>query len=1191
MKKFKQLINPHSHSDYSLDGAATVAQIIKRNIELGASYVCITEHGNMNSAMELYKNIYDKKIVGDVNAKPILGIEAYMENPFLDYYIAAYKKAYQFGQLKLKSKSPDKIEQEIINKARHVSYTHLTIHFKDEEAYLYFCKLSPKMWDRALKKYDELKPIILFDELKPIAKHITITSSCMKGPVQQFLMPSRDGIIQPNPDLAEKMYCMLRDLVGPDDFFVEIFPHKVTHEWQKPQLDNDTKRIIKNGYFKQNECTCHFPDGDLQKPLNQFVLGLANKYKDKVLISLDSHFATPNQKVIQDAKLGNGLEAWKFYESYHIFSSDEAAARLKSTLNVSDRDIEEWIDNSYYWAEKFKDFKLTTSKERWILKNSADEFFSRLKTTIEKYGRMDWNNLEMVERLKYEIKVLAHNGKINLLSYFEIVEDIANFCKANDILINVRGSAAGCLLLYVIGVSSINPLKHGLSFERFLTEGRIKANTLPDVDIDVSDRDAVIKYLEEKYGDRVCRLSTDILLKLKSAIKDAERAFLGFVRPETEKMCTKLPNTPQGVEDRKFLFGYTDDNGDHHVGIFETSVELQEYAKRNPELWQVITEMLGIQRNKSTHACGLIITDKPVYEYMPVIKVNKDWATGFSPKSVEMAGGVKYDILGVNTLRDIQECLKSIKKRFGIALDVWNLPYDEKVFEAFGRGDTVSVFQFDTVTVRPFVTAIKPKSIDDLAAITALCRPGTLDAPSDEPNVTLAQAYIHRAKGKPIKYIHPDLEPILKETMGIQLYQEQTLRIYRDIGGFKYEEAETVRRGIGKKDEAILAESTKRLKESCLKKGWTEEQVNLLIEQIMASARYSFNKSHAVSYAYVSYICMWLKINYPLDWWLAILTNSSKDEIASKFWREVQDYVVLPDINNSEANWTILGDKIIAPIPIIIGIGPKTYESLIAGKPYKDLRAFVEYHFGPNNQSAVNSGAVRKLVAAGVMDSLFDKNLNITEKLQLFEKIKAEVKDTTKVEAIPEEFCNVTSIGQYLLRKQLLNIYSEDLRPLVLPQRGGKRLPSKRNPDYYFWVTQGGVVVLDGVQLDWIRQCIQNKAFLEMTAKLEAIMPKNIEITVNGGKTYIVGGLAYVLDEKPLLYSGKTKQATKLVLDINGYFTEEIIWPQNDNPIAPHGFKNKICLVTYKLHNEKMSLLTITTVIDPTRVKNPYSLN
>lgn len=1187
MGKFKQLNNPHSHSDYSLDGGSTVEQIIETNLELGATHVTFTEHGHMNSAMELYSIAHKK------GAKPILGIEAYMVNPYYNEYVDLYKAGLKSKAIKAKGLrgkklelSAEDIESEARTQAMGDTYLHVTVHFKTLKAYQYFCQLSKTMWERSIVKVGETKPMITIEELAVMKGQITIGSSCMRGPVQWFLLGSRNGLIKPDLKRAEQVYLTLKE-IAQDGFFVEVFPHSVTHEWVRPEKD-DSGRIVRAGYFKENECSCENHEKDRQKPLNQFVLELAKKHKDPALISLDSHFAKPEHKAIQDARLGNGQENWRFHESYYILSSDEAAEKLKASLGVTDRDIEEMIDNSYQWAANFNDFKLETSKDRWILAGDSDRFLSKLKSTIEKHGRMDWSNKEMLDRLQMEIQILAYNSKINLLAYFETIEDIATYCKENNILMNVRGSAGGSLLLYLIGVSGINPLRHNLSFGRFLTEGRIKANTLPDVDMDVSDQAKVIQYLQDKYGDSVCRLSTNVLLKLKSSIKDAERTLLGSVRKETEDLTKALPATPQGVEDYDFVFGYTDEGGDHHRGLLENNEKLQKYANDNPEIWAVVTEMMGVQRNKGSHACGYLITDKPVTDYMPIIQAKNEWVTAFSPKWVEAAGGVKFDLLGVNTLKDIQLALSSVKDRTDTSLDPWSLPDDADCWENFGLGHTESVFQFDTPTVRPYLIATKPKTIDQLAAITALCRPGTLDAPESETSSrTLSEVFVARSKGEPIVYVHPDLEPILRETYGVQLYQEQTIEIFKSIVGMDDAQADEVRRGIGKKDMKVLNDASNKLKEAALSKGWTEEQVNLLIKQIMASANYAFNKSHAVSYAYVAYACMYLKTKYPLDWWKAILSNSSKDELASKFWRYVSDFTLLPDINSSTDTYELKNDKIIAPFSILNGVGEKAYHALMKGKPYTSLHQYIATHHSKRSKdseegrSAVNTGISLKLVAAGVLDSLFPENMPTEEKLMLFEKIKGEIR-SEKPKKVPEEYIGMTSLGKYMIKKQLITIHSDDLRDIILPKRGGQKIDSAAGHGVYIWMSQDKKPIIDGFHLEKIKEWAIEKDFTKIKVFLQKLLPQNSGINwelVPNGLDMEISTISYVIEEKAFPYHNKTKQATKVVLDCNGTFSEEVLWPSYGTSLAPMGYKGLIALATYKISERGVSLRKIDTYI------------
>ena len=577
-----------------------------------------------------------------------------------------------------------------------------------------------------------------------------------------------------------------------------------------------------------------------------------------------------------------------------------------------------------------------------------------------------------------------------------------------------------------------------------------------------------------------------------------------------------------------------------------------------------MSQALGIKHHSSTHACGIVLADKPIQEYCPTININGVRVTGFSPKSIEAAGLVKLDILGLNTLRDIQLCLESIKERTGKDINPWDLPYDKRCFDEFTAGHTETVFQFDTNTVRPYLMKIKPTSIDELGSITALCRPGTLDAPNGDGR-TLAEVYVARKQGEQIEHIHPDMIPITGETMAVQLFQEQTLRIFRDIGGFSYEDAEAVRRGIGKKDEKILATASNRLREACLSRGWSDRQVSLIIDQIMASAKYSFNKSHSTSYAYVAYACMYLKVNYRLDWWKATLSNSSKDEVAAKFWKYVQDFTVLPDINQSTGNYAIVGDKIISPISILNGVGEKAYKQLVVNAPYRDLEHFVGLHLNKrtlSDRSAVTCGTAKKLIAGGVLDSLFDKpTYTIEEKLEIFEALKAKVKGEYPKPIAKEygEFIGITELGRYMVKKQLISIYSKDLRPLLLSSRGG--LP-----------VLGADGSLKAYKMQTGKDKDDNDVFLFILDgnQVEFTRDKVTKVPLAEGEERHWGAVGYVIDEKPFPYHNKSKQATKLVIDVNGYFSEEILWPAQGESQALAGFKGLPCLVVYREYRNKL---------------------
>jgi len=1166
MSKFRQIVNPHSHTHYSLDGASSVEDIVLRNKELGATHVSVTEHGNMNSTLELYDKAKKNGL------KPICGIELYVQPPFIEDLRPIITQ-----EIVLKGKAKDNSDlHEKVEKAIRNEYVHLTVHFKDEWAYNYFTQLTPKMEERALVKWGERKPIATVDEIAGASGHITICSSCLIGIVNKFFLPRRNSNVS-TPELAEKAYLLIREIAGRDNFYVEVFPHTVTHNWKKGVKDKETGKKSP-GLFEPNECTPFAPDGDLQKPSNQFVINLAKKYNDPIIVSLDSHFATPEQKVVQDARLGNGQENWKFYNSYHICPSHEAYEVLKEQLNISEKEFEEWIDNSYKFASQFDNFKLTTGKERWVLRPLPEDYQTKLINAINNFNRMDWNNQVMCDRLKYEIEVLASNGKINLLSYFFTVEDVANYCKENDILMNVRGSAGGSLLLYLIGVSAINPLKHSLSFERFLTLGRIKANTLPDVDMDVSDQGKLFEYLHNKYGDAFCRISVDSQLKLKSSIRDTERSFLGKVRPETERLCGSLNKPPalNSVSDYDWVTGYSAD-GVFHRGLIETHTGLRAYAELNPDMWKTITEMMGTIRQKSQHACGVVIADQPVQNYIPTTIVSDIRVTGFSPKQIELAGLVKYDFLGLKNLKIIQACTQLIKKIKNIDIDWANLPYSKEVFTAFGNGDTAAVFQFDTDTVRPYLRAIKPQSIDDLSAVTSLCRPGTLDAPSGEfennHEMTLAEVYVARAQGRPIQYIHPDLEPIMKETLGVQLYQEQTLAIFRELADYSYEQAEVVRRGIGKKEKEVLKSCMGDLRKSCLSRRWEDKQVDLLIEQIMASANYSFNKAHGISYAYVAYACLYLRLYYPIEWWTSILSNSSKDDM-KYYWSNAINWITMPEINNSDEKFYINelnGQlRIQAPITLLDGVGPATTAEIAIKKPFTSFEDFVTRV----DRRIINKRIVFKFILSGLVDSLFPEGTTDMEKITIYLKLKKQI-EGGKEEPFPEEFMNLSPLRQLQYKRSIFTVYKLDWTDVSVPYMIQKGLVEPYNNIYIF--------------KDPNRKDLNGRPLLNSSMVKRKLDPKD-----QFEDTFAMVG--YVSETEEITYNRKVfnpetgqqeqipNTMLKFLIESGDLTLEAIRWP--DWGTTSHGIdkdmseKVALFLINRKMHSEKGLQLTIKKILD-----------
>ena len=955
----------HSHSDQSLDGASSPAKKIIRADQLGRIADCLTDHGLMSGLANHWFDAIKLAEDGKTSKKivSIHGIEAYVVDEV---------------------RGPKTLK----NGTVEPRYVHLTFHFKTKAAYQYFCRLTPKMENAAIVKVGESKPLLNLKDLEPIADQITLGSGCLVGHVMKSINDF-DMTKDQRYETAEASYLQLANLVGRENFYVEVFPHQVQENWKSPVFDKKNKKLmVEHGRFvpileKNHVCSAdcvgvpHFQDEcghqtivrDLQKSANHFVIDMAKKHKHRILISEDSHFANESDKLIQEVRLGNGKERWKFSQSYKMADSNEWATNLKNFLGVSDRDIEEWIDNSYHFVEQFKNYTFETEKTQLLLPTTEmvygiqpealspkEQTRAKFWELVAKHGKMpkedDPRYPVYKARVDYELSVMIDNPKKDFMPYFFIIEDCAEYAKKNGVTFTCRGSAAGSLCLFLLGVSIADPIYYKLPFERFLTLGRILSGSMPDVDMDWEDRDIILRYLRRRYGDdRIGLISSNMLLRLKSSILDVERSTLGSVRDATAKMCKNIEGAGQGVSDKDWLFGYKDKTTGEYVPGFwddkedEAAAVLRQYAKANPQIWETTLACIGVVKSKGVHAGGVVITPTPIYDYFPVIKTDEGWATAYEMKAIEAVGGVKYDMLGVKTLMALGIAIRSIAERTGKQLVWGELPHDPMVYKKIiHENNLASVFQLHTPTVSPYVLRIKPTTIEECAITTALIRPGALDAPSpdsndpytgsrtgSDSNIHAAEYFVRCREGrKSAYYIHPDLQPILGETYGVIVYQEQVLEMFRFLAEYSYEMAEEVRRAVGKKDAALLEKHLSVLKAKLYERGWTEQQATQLIDSIFASSRYSFNKSHSICYAIVAYHCCYIKHHYPLDYWKGMLTTvTQKHDKLKKYMRECNVKILPVDVQMSHVKeWTIEGDALRPPLGLIKKCGATTVGNL-----------------------------------------------------------------------------------------------------------------------------------------------------------------------------------------------------------------------------------------------------------------------
>jgi len=1285
MSKFSNLRNfcsPHVHQD-SLDSASTPEAFARRELELGTGALVVTDHGTMKATRKVYDLARkDKRFKGRLT--PILGIEAYFRDDDCPIFAAAGIPKNKDGKY-----------------VDHFKYGHVTLHFCDEAAYKVGSRLLSAADSRAEKHGSERKPLFGWKELEELgAQNVTITSGCLIGMVQRHVFEHG------RYDLAEAYYSRLRSLARPGQFYVEVFPHVCDRDWDASVnmkfVDGTEERFSlwkslktdkapggvkkKEGYkakeladawrrnpeghgclravmedrkwveretpkqilsvemkegFILNECRPWAPGGDIQYGCNQAVMALAAKYGDKILISDDSHFVTPEEKIVQDIRLSqNG--SWRFANAHYRFSSDDAWKYFRDVQHIPEVEFESWVDNSYEWLARFKDFKFSERKTLPTGFYPQDTLRHTIQL-IKKHGRM-LNTPEYQQRLRAEINLLHYNGTMDFLPYFFPFEEVVDLYTRNGLVTGPgRGSAAGLLLSYLLGITHVEPLRYGLSMDRFMTLDRIQTGKYPDIDQDLGSRDLLTNpetgWLKKRFGDCYAQISVDTTLKLRSAVKDvarwkrAEDGKGGFVPPEIEVLTRKFMEPPMGITDLEFVFGYKKEGEDVWVkGSQEYDPALQEYIRLFPEEWKEVSKCLGITRSVGRHACGFIISDEPIANFIPLTSVSDVVVTQFTAPSVEAAGGLKMDFLQVNSLNDISQTIRLIQDRHGgtdhdwsgarscaegkvpsirIAgrqvplirvvphngqfLDIWDLPEDQPVFREICEGKTDTVFQFGTPGAKKWlrhfdaVRHVDEKgqahkgidSIETLAAFTALDRPGPLDYCPPGAGHNMLVEFANRAKGREAIGGFPILDKLFPETYGVITYQEQVQRVFQEIGKTTAIEANNFRVHVSKK---LMKEV--QADKAIFMKGAPEtigvDNAELLWSSMETFAQYAFNKSHAVCYVIIGYACAWLKHHYPLEWWTAVLCNADKKEIDEEFWPHCGHLIKNPDINKSTNIFQIEEDGIRAPLSLLQGIGPKAQEELDAGRPFKNIEDFcqkakdkktkstIEAGKEKKGRSALHRGIVYKLICSGVMSSLFPAEEAAPEQLYLYEQTVARINCKKNPEPVDEKYSALNPGQRYQLKKGILTAYGEDLRTIFGDARAVGVIKTRDGRFDYAYPAKNG-----------------NREIIPLASAQDSAALQQVSPLPNGGIRWAVA--AYVISDERVSYHG-SKKMMKLFLDVQGRRQEFIKWPNKDGEL-PLKFSSSItgalviAIITRFSEGRDATLDDVVVVQEPLKFK------
>ncbi|MCL4392413.1 DNA polymerase III subunit alpha [Patescibacteria group bacterium] len=752
------------------------------------------------------------------------------------------------------------------------------------------------------------KPRIDKEILAEWHEGIICISGCSSGEISRLLAAGK-------AKEAEEVAGWYQNIFG-EDFYIELQPHT-------PELNQKAIALAKKLGI------------EVVATQDSHYLDLSDKTEHEILLAIQT-----NNRVTEDERM-----SLKNYD-LHFRSGDEMAEFFK--------DVPEAIENTVRIAEKCEwEFTLgKTHLPKFPLPEGKTSIAYLRELVDERIGKhYPEVTDEVQERVKMELGVIEKTG---FADYFLIVQDYVNWAKDHGIIVGPgRGSAAGSIVSYILGITALDPMRYELLFERFLNPDRIQA---PDIDVDFTDlrRDEVLAYVKEKYGeDRVAQIITFGMMMAKAAVRDVTRA-LGFPYSLGDQIAKLIPF-----------------NLDLKQSL-ETIPDLKKIYDTNPDAKRILdsaVKLEGTARHASVHACGVVIAPEPLVNFMPLQHApQSDNAilTQFEGHAVEDLGLLKMDFLGLRNLSIIEETLRVIKETRGDDIDIEHLPLDDpKTFKLFQSAETTGIFQLESSGMRRYLKELKPTELEDIIVMISLYRPGPME---------LIPSYINRKFGKEkVTYLHPKLEPILRATYGVGVYQEQMMRIARDLAGFTLAEADTLRKAIGKKIKALLDEQQEKLVKGMVKNGIDEKTAQEIWELFPPFARYGFNRSHAACYAMISYETAYLKAHYPIEFAASLLNISGTDVERISFLinetKRLGIKVLPPDINLSFEKFTVDGENIRFGLSAVKNVGAHIVEKIIEERslrgPYEDLSDFLSRV----QDRDLNKKSLESLVKVGAFDS------------------------------------------------------------------------------------------------------------------------------------------------------------------------------------------------------------------------------
>lgn len=811
------------------------------------------------------------------------------------------------------------ITEDVDQRSVDKKYYHLIILVQNEIGYKNLCKLIAFSYQKGFY----FKPRIDYSMLEKHSEGLIVTSACLGGHIPQLLKNGQD-------ELALKQIDWFLKIFGKDRFYLEVQPE----------------------------------DQEEQVVMNKKLFELGKKLDIAMVATTDCHYLGLEDHEAHETMLAIGTG--KRFDDPSRFSFKECRAYMRSEAEMLSifKDNPEAIYNSGKIADmcnfEFETKKLFFPQFKTPENLTPEQHFQNLcRDGLEILAQKNRFPIEekqkYIDRLELEMKLIIEMG---FVGYFLIVSDFIMWARRNDIPVGPgRGSAAGALVAWCLEITNIDPLKYNLLFERFLNPERV---SMPDIDIDfcIEGRETVINYIKDKYGhDKVCQIITFGTMLAKGVIKDVARA-LGLPFEESNMITALVPDQLK-ISLKEAL---------------DQEPKLKELIANNPtikHIFDIAFKLEGVTRHASKHAAGIVITPEPTHEMLPIFIPPKDDSivAQYAMTELESIGFLKIDLLGLKNLTLVKNTLNSIKKHKNIVIDIDHIPLDDiKTFELIQAGKTSGVFQLESDGLKEVLRKLKPDKFEDIIAVNALYRPGPL-------NSGMVDDYILRRHGKQkIDYFFDELKDVLEETYGVIVYQEQVMKIASVIGGYSLGEADILRRAMGKKKADVMAEQKKLFVERADGKGFNHKKSDALFELMAYFAGYGFNKSHSAAYALIAYQTAYLKANYPCEFASCLISlESGNAEKMAFYLKEARDMgidLLPPSINQSQVDFSIVGDKILFGLQGIKNIGLASLQNIITQReksgPFKDILNFCERI----DLRTSNKRVLENLISAGALDEL-----------------------------------------------------------------------------------------------------------------------------------------------------------------------------------------------------------------------------